>query len=181
MRLAIGIVFMLLFLTATAGAQAPAASFADLQSRLKIGDTVLVTRDTGGIFKGKVEQVSDTTLVLRSRGQDLQLAAPEVLRVARPAHTLRNGILIGFAAGFTVGAVWAGSTKCDIVCFSKPSGVLFFGGLFGAIGTGAGAIVGASIHREHVVFERAATGRVQAAVAPFLSRESAGLRVQLRL
>ncbi len=179
MRRAIGIVVTLLSLAAPARAQAPATSFADLQSRLKVGETVLVTQGTGGIFKGKVERVTDASLLLRNRGRDLQLAAPTVLRVARPVHTLRNGTLIGLVAGFTAGAVWAGSTECGIVCFSSPAGVLAFGGLFGAIGMGGGAIVGASIHREHVVFERAATGRVQAAVAPFVSRGGTGLRVQL--
>src|SRR5215467_3372351 len=174
-----GVLITLLSLAAAANAQPQVTSFAELQGRLKIGDTVNVTDDVGQTIKGNVEQVSDTMLVLRSRGHDLPLPVLSVQRISRPVHTLRNGALIGLAAGFTVGAIAAASSGCDIVCFSKPGGVLLIGGLVGSIGMGTGAAVGASIHRERVIFERTTTGRSEVAVVPLLSRAGAGLRVDV--
>jgi len=91
---------------AAAQAQAPATSFAELASLLKTGETVS-TNNAGKTVKGRVQQVSDTTLVLRSGQRDLPLAAPDVQRIARSRHTLRNGALIGLAAGFGAGGAWA--------------------------------------------------------------------------
>jgi hypothetical protein len=49
----------------------------------------------------------------------------------------------------------------------------------GLIGLGVGAAVGAALRREHVVFERVATGRALAAITPLLSPGGAGLLVQV--
>ena len=68
MRRTICVFVTLLSLAATARAQSQATSFGELQGRLKIGDTVNVTDDAGQTIKGNVAQVSDTMLVLRSRG-----------------------------------------------------------------------------------------------------------------
>jgi hypothetical protein len=174
-----GVLITLLSLAATASAQPQATSFAELQGRLKIGDTVNVTNDAGEIIKGDVERVSDTMLVLRSGGHDLLLPVLNVQRISRPVHTLRNGALIGLAAGFTVGAIAAGSSSCGYLCLSKPAGILLIGGLVGAAGMGTGAAVGASIHRERVIFERTTTGHREVAVVPLVSRAGAGLRVEI--
>ena len=99
MRRTIGVFITELSLAATARAQPQATSFAELQGRLKIGDTVNVTDDAGKTIKGNVEQVSDTMLVLRSGGHDLPLPVLKVQRISRPVHTLRNGALIGLAGG----------------------------------------------------------------------------------
>ena len=179
MRRTIGVFITVLSLAATARAQPQATSFAELQGRLKIGDTVNVTDDADWTIKGNVQQVSDTMLVLRSHGHDLPLPALKVQRISRPVHTLRNGALIGLAGGFTIGAIAAASSSCQIVCFASPGGVLLIGGLVGSIGMGTGAAVGASIHRERVVFERTTTGHREVAIVPLVSRAGAGLRVEV--
>ena len=174
-----GVLIIMLSVAATASGQPPATSFAELQGRLKIGDRVNVTDDAGKTVKGSVEQVSNTMLVLRSGGYDLPLPALNVQRISRPVQNLRNGALIGLAAGFTIGAIGAASSKCDIVCFSSPGGVLLIGGLVGAIGMGTGFEVGSSIHREHVIFEQTTTGHREIAIVPVVSRTGAGLRVEV--
>jgi hypothetical protein len=174
-----GVLLTLLSLAATASAQPPVTSFAELQGRLKIGDTVNVTDDAGKTIKGNVEQVTDTMLVLRSGGHDLPMPVLNVQRISRPLHTRRDGALIGLAAGFTIGAIAAGSSGCNVVCFSKPGGVLLIGGLFGGLGMVTGDAVGGSIHREHVIFERTTTGHREVAVVPLVSRAGAGLRVEV--
>jgi hypothetical protein len=164
---------------AAAHAQASASSFPELASLLETGETVSVANDAGKTVKGKVRQVSDTIVVLRSGRRDVPLAAPDVQRVARSRHRLREGALIGLAAGFTAGATWATSQPCDWTCFSSTGGVLTFGGLFGAIGMGVGAAVGASFRREDVVYERKASGRAHAEITP-LPLGGTGLLVKIR-
>jgi len=66
---------------------------------------------------------------------------------------------------------------CKVTCFSSPVGVLAFGALFGAAGTGVGAAVGLSLRKEHVLFERAATGRPLVAITALLPPEGAGVQV----
>lgn len=169
----------LLSLPVSAQAQSRATSFAELANLLKAGQTVSVTNDAGQTVTGQVRHVSDTMLVLRSGQHDLSLAAPDVQRIARPRHTVRNGALIGLAAGSVAGVTWAASQPCDFTCFSSPAGVLAFGGLFAAIGLGVGTVIG-TLHRgEHVVFERPVTGRVQAGITPWRARRGAGLLVQI--
>lgn len=172
----IGVVITLLSLAATASAQPQATSFAELQGRLKIGETVKVTDDAAETIKGNVVQVSDTMLVLRSRGHDLPLPALNVQRISRPVHTVRNGALIGLAAGFTVGAIAAASSPCGFTAFCEAPGIFLVGGLIGSVGMGIGAAAGASSHRERVIFERTTTGHTKVAVAPLVSRAGAGLR-----
>ena len=150
----IAVLVFLLSAAAIAGAQPPATSFDDVQRRVKAGETILVTDNAGATIEGTVVQVSDTSLIVRSREHSLQLDASSVQRIVRRVHTVRNGMLIGLAAGFVVGAVLASNTECKVTCFSSPGGVLLFGGLFASIGAGTGALVGSSIHRERVVFAR---------------------------
>ena len=107
MRRTIAMFIALMAMAAVGHAQAPAISFGELRSRLSIGETVFVTNRAGKTVKGTVQQVTDTILVLRSGPDDLTLAASDVQRVARRGHTVRNGALIGLAAGFVVGGAWA--------------------------------------------------------------------------
>ena len=141
---------------------------------------MFVTNRAGKTVKGTVQQVTDTILVLRSGPDDLTLAASDVQRIARRGHTVRNGALIGLAAGFVVGGTWAaGADECTYTCFSSPAGVLAFGGLFGAIGMGVGAGVGASLRREQVVFASATTGRARATITALVPQGGAGMRVRI--
>jgi len=179
MRGTIGVFITLLSLTATASAQPQATSFAEVQGRLKVGDTVNVTDDAGETIKGNVVQVSDTMLVLRSQGHELPLPVLEVRRLSQPVHPVRNGALIGFAAGFITGAIAAASSSCGFTRFCDPPGVFLIGGLIGSVGMAAGADVGASIHREHVIFERTTTGHKEVAVVPLVSRAVVGLRIEV--
>lgn len=136
-------------LAATAHAQPPIAEFADLSQRLGIGETVVVTTREGTVIKGKVERVSEASLLVRQGRRNLTLTESDVARIARRGHAVRRGALVGLAAGFSAGAAWAaGADDCTYTCISSPAGVLTFGGLFGAVGLGVGAIVGAALNKE---------------------------------
>ena len=159
----------------SAGSTSPTASFAALAKVLNTGDTVSVTNGAGKKVKGKVQHVSGTTLTVRSDQLDLSFDAPDVQRVARSRHTVRNGALIGLVGGFGLGAISAASDPF----FSEAAGVLMFGGFCGAIGAGIGAGVGAGLRREDVLFQRQATG-AKTMITPLLSPSGGGLRVQIR-
>ena len=177
MKCTIVAVVVLLISGTTARAQVPAGTFAEVPRLLKVGEMVVATTGTGETIRGRVQQVSETGLLLRRGSRDWNLSADDVRRVAYPTHAVRNGMLIGLAVGFTIGAVSAASSDCGIVCFSSPAGVLFVGGVFGGIGMGAGAAIGVAARHERVIFER--SGRVSASFAPFVSRAGIGAQVSL--
>jgi hypothetical protein len=179
MQRTIAILAVFLASATAAHAQAPDASFADLTGRLKAGESVSVTTNAGETITGRVEHVSDTMLVLKSDAHDRQLAVQDVQRIALPVHTGRYGALIGLAAGFAVGSAMAAHSGCEVTCFASPAGVLLLGGVMGSIGTVVGAAVGASIHRERVVFVRPGTNLTQTTIAPIVSQARAGLQVQI--
>lgn len=175
-RLAIALAIVLVSAASTATAQPKTSSFAELHDFLSIGETVVVTNQTGKTVKGRVLEVSETVLVLRSGQSDLRLAAAEVRRIARRGHSMRNGAIIGLLAGFAAGASLAAAQPCDFTCFSSAGGILAWGSLGGAIGTGAGLAVAATLRREDVVFEQAATGET-VAITPSLPSPGVFMRI----
>ncbi|HVH29313.1 MAG TPA: hypothetical protein VM818_21310 [Vicinamibacterales bacterium] len=183
MQRTVPILVFLLSLGAVAHAQAPATLFSELQTRLKVGETVMVTNDSGETVKGRVVQVSGTVLVLRGRAGDLHVAASDVQRIERPRDTFWNGALTGSAVGFGAGALLAATDDCSGPgigpCFSDTEGVFYVGGIMGLMGLGVGVAVDAILHRERVVFVRTQSDSARVAIAPFLSPGRAGLLMQV--
>lgn len=164
-------------LSVPAYAQTPATSFTGLSRRIKIGDTATVTTEAGAVLTGRVRSVSQTEIVIRHRERELRLAEADVQRVTRSRHTVKTGALIGLATGALAGVAWASAQDCGIVCSSSSGGVLTFGGLFGAIGLGAGAAIGAAVPGERLVFERRVVDRTRASVMPLhVSARSVSVR-----
>lgn len=159
--------------------QTPATSLAELRSRVSIGETVFVTNDAGDVIEGRVQGISDTVLLVQSEGGDRTFASQDVRRVARRGHAVRTTALAGALAGFAVGALWAAQQPCDFTCFSSASGVFVFGAVGGGAGLAAGAVVGAAVSREQVLFERTATNGPAAAVTLRLPVTARAVLVQI--
>ena len=163
--------------SATAGAQTSSAPFAGLADRLSIGDTLTVTTDGGTTHEGRLRGLSDTALVLRTEGADLTLPAPGVVRIVRREHHIRNGMVIGFASGFAVGAVLAvRADDCTYTCFSSPAGVALWGGLGGGAGLAVGALVGSARPRTSVVYD-VESRAARITVTPEIGSRHVALRV----
>jgi hypothetical protein len=174
----LGLVVLATALTsATANAQAPLAPFAGLVDHLSIGDSVTVTTAAGTTHQGRLRGLSDTALVLRTEGADLTLPAHGVVRIVRREHHIRNGMLIGFASGFVIGAVLAlRADDCTVTCFSSPAGMASWGGLGGGAGLAVGALVGSARPRSSVVYD-AETRAARITVIPEVGPRHAAVRV----
>jgi hypothetical protein len=94
--------------------------------------------------------------------------------------SLWNGALIGSAVGASLGVVLAATDDCRGQgvgpCFSNAEGVLFVGGVMGAMGFGVGAAIDAMLHRDPQVSAGARRGASWIA-APLLRRDRIGVVV----
>jgi hypothetical protein len=129
-------------LPALAAAQEPIKSFDQLNTRLKVGDTIYVTDAQGREVKGKLQELGPSSLVIDSGGPRTVAAVDVRLVQERHADSKKDKTLIGLAigagGGFLLGVVLADA-------FDEVWG--WSGGatasLFTAIGAGAGAGLGA--------------------------------------
>jgi hypothetical protein len=143
----------LLLIPALAGAQEPVKSFDQLNTRLKVGDTIWVTDAQGREVQGKIHSLSSDALTLGAEGSNT-FAAREVsaIRERRP-DSLKNGALIGLGVGAGLALV---------ACFSLAEGSDDVGwcaavvGFYGAVGAGIGAGVDAAIKGPRLVIYRGA-------------------------
>ena len=166
-----------------AWAQAPVTSFDQLATRLRTGDTVMVTDKNGQVVKGKVVDLSASSLVLRTQGEtrDVQAATVTAITWQRP-HSLKKGALTGLVIGAAVAVVVialpAGDcTDCEDVAGAKA--------LLAAISIGAGAgigcAVGAATPGKEVLVYRApsspSAGRIS--IAPILTPRRQGVAIRV--
>ena len=134
-------------------------------SDLRIGEKVRVLIDgacttapcPGELVKGKLADLSPTSIVVQDGPMRRELPVSRVSFVERPRDRIWNGVLIGFATGFAIGFVGVMSDGCDRgewCIFSGPSFAAAFGLLTGGIGAGVGAITDAAMSNRRVVFAR---------------------------
>ena len=162
-------------LPALSAAQEPVKSFDQLNTRLKVGDTVWVTDAQGREIKGKIRVLSATSLLLDAGGspQDLQAARVGTIRVQQ-SDSLKNGALIGLTVGAVAGAlvsvaICEGETGC------APGGALFWGGA----GMGIGVGIDAAWKGKKVLAYRApgASGSARLSIAPVITPRTKGVAV----
>ena len=170
----------MLLLPTFAGAQEPVKSFDQLNTRLKVGDTVWVTDAQGREVKGKIRDLSATSLLLDAGGtpQDLQAARVATIQL-QPKDSLKNGVLWGALAGFAGGAL---SCLLNPQCAGDEAGAGMATGLAivgAAAGAGIGAGVDAAIKGPRLVIYRGAGTRSAArfSLAPVITPRHRGVAV----
>jgi hypothetical protein len=141
---------------AQAAAQTVARSFAELQVRVKIGDTVYVIDGSGRETKGRIDLLSAASLQLALNGNRRGFLERDVTRVERRGHrdSIRNGLLIGLGTGAVLGFL-AGRGVDEGPCPpNKGCGEAELIGTFGGAFWGgvAGWITDALIRRREVVY-----------------------------
>lgn len=176
---AAGLVILLVLLGGSRSwGQEPARSFDELQKRVSIGDSVRVTDAAGKIVKGKVKEMSSSSL--RLSGSSTVLSADSVRRIEKQRKdSLWNGLLIGGAAGVAGGAI-AARSQCtnDSECSAIANVVFIPTGL--AIGMVAGALIDRSMTRFETVFTgQGDSGRLRVRISPIMARQLKGLSLSV--
>ena len=187
-------VMLLVMAPLTASAQVVATTFDELQSLVKTGDTVDVIDVTGRKTKGKLGEVSASSLELlvRRTGPDgRETFVPEARLFERDVQQIRlqrrdsiwNGTVIGFAPGAVIGMfilfVGAG---CDCYTIESRAPIAFGTMLFaGGIGALIGGTVDASIVKRTTVYFRLPTSRSAGLhISPMLSKSGTGVKLAVR-
>jgi hypothetical protein len=195
-RCVFGTMSMLLFVGVpfVANAQVVATSFQELQGLVKPGDTIEVTNAAGRKVKGRLGELTPSSLELLVRktapdGRETFAPQPRMsqsdVRQIRLEHrdSVWNGTIIGAAIGAApwlafgtyAAAVGGGSCGSDFnVC---PAVALFVG----PIGAGIGALIDASKKKRDTVYVQPAgqpSSNLQ--ISPVLSKSATGIRMSLR-
>jgi len=170
-------------LPALAAAQEPIKSFDQLNTRLKVGDTIYVTDAQGREVKGKLQELGPSSLVIDSGGPRT-LAADDIRLIQeRHADSKKDktlvGLAIGAGGGLLLGTVLAGALDESGSDLSSTESAA----LFTVIGAGAGAGLGALFDglnpgRPRVVYRAggiagAALGAVR--IAPVITPRTKGV------
>lgn len=149
-------------------AQTVVTSFGELPAVVKTGDTVDVTDAKGRTIRGRIGELSRTSLELTARKRESDGSDPFVpvgrfsepdirqIRLERRDSVL-NGTLIGLAIGLGIAAFPAAGIFCNpnYEDGATPAMCASFLGILGGIGAGAGVLVDAARVERRMVYYRA--------------------------
>jgi len=161
----------------------PARSMAALEERVQPGTQVDVVDRQGRIVRGDFVRADDEGVLVTLFGsaEGRRVPAAEVMSVTRPGDSLKNGALIGAAAGALsaiavsvddgTGQVdpWCLTTKCKVA--ASAFAIVTY--------TAIGILVDRAIKGRDVVY-RAPADRIAWTVAPYPVPRGAGLQVALK-
>jgi hypothetical protein len=137
------------------------------------GREVWITAAGGPRFKARVGTVgADGLTVNPANGQPRTIRFPEISKVEKVTHRLRNHTLTGLVIGSGLGLV--GLFACDDDAACAAEAFLFYGG----IGAGIGALNGAirnSLNRDDDLIYQAAARTTTFAVTPIVSPTRKGV------
>jgi hypothetical protein len=158
--------------------QVPARSFDELKKELQVGDSVQVTDDRGELSKGKVVEISSTSLLLKGRAT--ALSANSILQVQkRRKDPWWNGTLMGGGIGAAGGLLLAGASCHDDSECSAIAMVAFVPAGAG-IGMATGALIDRFVSKYDTVFTRhGLSSQRRLHVSPIISRKQKGLLLSI--
>ncbi len=144
--------------------------FEDLQRTLKKGQTVLVTDDTGLKVRGKVDQVSASSLIILTKGPGRRTFVESTVSEIRRPDSKVNGALIGASVG-------AGLALWDYLIDPSEPG----NGTITTVSVGLGAAIGAGIDalvgRDGRLLYRSPHHGVNLRLTPLLDRNRQGASI----
>jgi hypothetical protein len=163
---------LLLLMTASAGAQELASTFDQLRVLVGPGDTLTVTQTSGSRVRGKLSQLSPSSLVLNVSGTLREFQSTEVDRIEkRGADSLNNGALTGMAIGGGLAAVALGIGQSGF----EPGWVAVAALVYGGIGAGIGAGVDALIEGPRIIYAGPRVRKTTVSVSPILRGQRKGI------
>ena len=163
---------------ASAEAQDVAGTFDQLRVLVKPGDTVSITDSAGLRVRGRLTDISPTSLGVDVSGKRREFLQLDIDRIARKGDdSLANGALIGLAIGAGLGAAVLGTVDDG----PGAGWVAFASVLYGGIGAGIGVGVDALVRGERVIFAAPRRSASAVDISPILGHRRKGLAVSLRL
>jgi hypothetical protein len=167
-------------------AQESVPSLDELEKELSIGERVRIIDKSGNIIKGKIEEISPESLLLKGRKSnqlnrgrfDLPVNSIRVIQKKRK-DPWWNGFLIGAGAGVVGGLILAKMQCTDDSECSAIARVIFI-----PAGTAIGMATGALIDRAVTKYDTVFTGNKVSTehrfqVSPVISREQKGINISL--
>ncbi len=149
------------------------ATFEDLQRTLTKGQTVLVIDDTGLKIRGKVEELSPSSLIVVTKGPARRTFVESTVSEIRRPDSKVNGALIGAGVG-------AGLALWDYLIDPSEPG----NGVITVVSVGLGAAIGAGIdalvNKSGKVLYRSPHHAVKLRLTPLLERDRQGVSISVR-
>ena len=150
-RLIARIALVLVLTSALADAQQLAGTFDQLRVLVKPGDTLTITDSSGHHVRGKLADLSASSLVLEAAGTRRLFQDTEVGTIEkRGSDSMKNGALIGLSVGAGFGPA-IGATTGDWGL--AAIGALIYGGIGAGIGVGFDAMVEGPRHLRSITPE----------------------------
>jgi len=160
-------------------AQTAARTFADLGGVVKVGQEITVTDASGVEVKGKITQLSPTSLSIAAGEATRTFTENEVRLIQQKrADSLLNGTLIGAGVGVGVPLAIAG-----ILCASDDEDCEWDGSAWAAvavyagIGAAAGALIDYAVKGNKTVFVPGERTKPSVSFAPLIGRDRKGVQV----
>jgi hypothetical protein len=168
---------LLALMPALASAQQPAATLADLRTRLRIGESIQVVDRRGMSTEGAFDGLSNASLRLIVGGERREFPDGEIQQVRRRRSESKwDGMLIGAGAGIAAGLLWTraecgNDTECAF--YTRLVGVP----VFGAAGLGGGALIDFAIRRYDTIYAGSTTTGLMLRVSPLLAVRGSGVQI----
>ena len=169
-------------LAAPVTGQTVATNFEELRLKVRVGDTVYVTDDSGkSEQEARILDLTASSLAVSIEGGRRDLLESSVKRIRqRLPDSRKNGALIGFLVG-------AASSTAGAIAMASPAGSCT-GGCVGAnvlVGGGLGALVGLGIDaliqgRKDIYVRGSRQSSRDIVTRPFLSSQAKGLSISLQ-
>ena len=168
--------FAMLVISMECSAQT-ADSFEQLQVLVKPGDNVYVTDSTGQTTKGRISQLSATSLGLTVNGARRDLVQNDVYEIRQWKHdSLANGAIIGGSIAGLLSAI-AAVAACSEGCRGQGGDVALFILAFTGMGAGIGTGIDALVPSKQTIFKNPGRSSGKLQIRPIINRSNKGVRV----
>ena len=169
------IALVVVLTSAVADAQELAGTFDQLRVLVKPGDTLTITDSSGQRVRGKLADLSASSLVLEAAGTRRLFQDAEVGTIEkRGSDSLKNGALIGLSVGAGFGPLIGATTG--------EWGLAAVGALiYGGIGAGIGVGFDAMVEGPRTIYAASRLKQSTLRIAPILNRSQKGVLVSFRV
>lgn len=150
-------------------------SFAELRKTISPGQVIWVTDDMGQRIKGRLAEISDSSLkLIAGRGPDEVVFVPERTARIERRDSLDNGIVFGLLGGGVLG--W-GAARAG--CGYDDECALYVGVITIPVGIGAGIAAGALVDAAFKKTVYRSTQRTRVSMAPVIDGDRRGVHLSL--